>query len=189
MGALIRACRSVDPEAADLIEFIAYTGQRPVNVRDTEWKRYDRTNGLLHITQDGLRPPVDVSPEAKGLLERLRGGRENPTGPIVKISDRIQKRALSLLKRCVTHLLPEHPDLVDMTDLKALRHYFASVCVMAGVDFATVALWLGHTDGGILVAKTYGHLRRDHTRKAMEGMRFTAPPAPSPANSTSPTVG
>jgi len=32
-----------------------------------------------------------------------------------------------------------------------LRHYFCSVCVMAGIDFMTIAAWLGHKDGGILV--------------------------------------
>ena len=38
-----------------------------------------------------------------------------------------------------------------------LRHHFASICVMAGIDFMTVAAWLGHKDGGILVGKVYGH--------------------------------
>jgi site-specific recombinase XerD len=41
-----------------------------------------------------------------------------------------------------------------------LRHYFCSMCVMAGIDFMTIASWLGHKDGGILVAKVYGHLLR-----------------------------
>ncbi len=38
------------------------------------------------------------------------------------------------------------------------RHYFASACVMGGTDFMTIARWLGHQDGGILVGKVYGHL-------------------------------
>ncbi len=48
------------------------------------------------------------------------------------------------------------------------RHYFASQCVMGGVDFMTIAAWLGHQDGGILVGKTYGHLNSEHKRKAAE---------------------
>lgn len=79
------------------------------------------------------------------------------------------------MKQCVRALLPESPDLRDMTDLKSLRHYFASVCVMKGVDFKTIALWLGHSDGGALVARTYGHLRRDHTKAAMAKVQFSAP--------------
>lgn len=52
------------------------------------------------------------------------------------------------------------------------RHYFASQCVMGGVDFMTIAAWLGHQDGGILVGKTYGHLNSEHKRKAAEGLKL-----------------
>ena len=40
------------------------------------------------------------------------------------------------------------------------RHYFISHCVMAGVDFMTIAKWVGHLDGGVLIGKLYGHLSR-----------------------------
>ena len=46
-----------------------------------------------------------------------------------------------------------------------LRHYFCSMCVMAGIDFMTIAAWLGHKDGGILVGKVYGHLLDEHRQK------------------------
>lgn len=46
-----------------------------------------------------------------------------------------------------------------------LRHYFATRCIEAGVDFSTVSRWLGHLDGGILCAKVYGHLRNDHSQR------------------------
>jgi integrase len=39
-----------------------------------------------------------------------------------------------------------------------LRHLFCSFSVMAGIDFMTIASWLGHNDGGILIGKVYGHL-------------------------------
>lgn len=45
-----------------------------------------------------------------------------------------------------------------------LRHHFTSRCVMAGIDFKTIAEWLGHQDGGLLVAKVYGHLNPEHKR-------------------------
>jgi integrase len=53
-----------------------------------------------------------------------------------------------------------------------LRHYFCSVCVMAGIDFMTIAAWLGHKDGGILVGKVYGHLLDEHRSKAAKQVRF-----------------
>ncbi len=45
-----------------------------------------------------------------------------------------------------------------------LRHFFASQCVMAGMDFMTIASWLGHSDGGIFVGKVYGHLADTHKK-------------------------
>jgi integrase len=53
-----------------------------------------------------------------------------------------------------------------------LRHYFCSVCVMAGIDFMTIAAWLGHKDGGILVGKVYGHLLDEHRSKAAKQVHF-----------------
>jgi integrase len=46
------------------------------------------------------------------------------------------------------------------------RHRFASRCVMSGIDYMTIAKWLGHQDGGILVGRVYGHLSDEH-QKAM----------------------
>jgi hypothetical protein len=36
---------------------------------------------------------------------------------------------------------------------------------MAGIDFLTIAEWVGHKDGGILIGKVYGHLLDEHRRK------------------------
>ena len=45
------------------------------------------------------------------------------------------------------------------------RHRFVSRCVMAGIDYMTIAKWLGHQDGGILVGKVYGHLSDEHRKR------------------------
>lgn len=44
-----------------------------------------------------------------------------------------------------------------------LRHLFATRCSESGVDIPTVSRWLGHSDGGALAMKTYGHLRQEHS--------------------------
>ena len=46
------------------------------------------------------------------------------------------------------------------------------MCVMGGIDFMTIATWLGHKDGGILVGKIYGHLLDDHRKQAARKVRF-----------------
>jgi integrase len=61
---------------------------------------------------------------------------------------------------------------LDWLGFHDLRHYFCSICVMAGIDFMTIAAWLGHKDGGILVGKVYGHLLDDHRRKAARLVNF-----------------
>ena len=43
---------------------------------------------------------------------------------------------------------------------------------MAGIDFMTIAGWLGHQDGGILVAKVYGHLNDAHQRTAAAKLKL-----------------
>jgi integrase len=54
-----------------------------------------------------------------------------------------------------------------------LRHYFASMAVMSGIDFKTIAEWLGHQDGGMLVGRVYGHLLPEHRQRMAERLVFT----------------
>ena len=53
-----------------------------------------------------------------------------------------------------------------------LRHFFCSNAIEAGIDFKAIAGWLGHKDGGLLVAKTYGHLRDEHSAAMAKKMTF-----------------
>jgi hypothetical protein len=45
-----------------------------------------------------------------------------------------------------------------------LRLYFISHCVMAGIDYETIATWVSHRDGGVLIGRLYGHLYKAHGR-------------------------
>jgi integrase len=58
-----------------------------------------------------------------------------------------------------------------------LRHYFATICIEAGVDIPTVSRWLGHKDGGVLALRTYGHSRDEHSTAAAARVSFDAAPA------------
>jgi integrase len=62
------------------------------------------------------------------------------------------------------------------------RHFFCSNAIEKGVDFKVIAAWLGHKDGGILVATTYGHLRAEHSAEMALRMTFDEPAIPIPAN-------
>jgi hypothetical protein len=45
------------------------------------------------------------------------------------------------------------------------RHYFISYAVMRGVDYKTIALWVSHRDGGVLIGNKYSHLAPGHSKK------------------------
>lgn len=53
-----------------------------------------------------------------------------------------------------------------------LRHYFASMAVMSGIDFMTISQWLGHGDGGMLIGKVYGHLLPEHRQQMAKRLVF-----------------
>jgi integrase len=53
-------------------------------------------------------------------------------------------------------------------DFYELRHYCATRLLEAGLDYPDVAVQLGHTDGGDLVRKVYGHPSQ---RKALDRVR------------------
>jgi integrase len=55
-----------------------------------------------------------------------------------------------------------------------LRHYFISMCVMSGIDFLTIAQWVGHQDGGVLIGKVYGHLLPEHRQRMAERVVFSS---------------
>ncbi len=52
------------------------------------------------------------------------------------------------------------------------RHTFISFCVMSGIDYMTIARWVGHKDGGVLIGKVYGHLADGHAAAAGERVSF-----------------
>jgi integrase len=56
-----------------------------------------------------------------------------------------------------------------------MRHLYASSLIAAGVDVRTVAEYLGHSDGGALVLKTYSHLMPDSDEKARRALEAALP--------------
>ena len=44
---------------------------------------------------------------------------------------------------------------------------------MSGLDFKTIAEWLGHESGTGLIDKVYGHLAADHKRRMAQKLSFS----------------
>ena len=65
--------------------------------------------------------------------------------------------------------LPEHLRGIGFHDL---RHHFISYAVMSGIDYMTIAAWVGHKDGGVLIGKVYGHLADAHKKAQAQRLNF-----------------
>jgi integrase len=145
--------------AADLIELLAYSGMRKgeanaFRLADVDFDRntFNVTGGETGTKNHEARV-VPLFPVLHDYLIRLQ--KENPRPkdePLVPIVD--AKKALRTV--CKLNGFPHFTH-------HCMRHFFVSNALEKGVDFKTIAAWVGHKDGGLLVAKTYGHLRDTHS--------------------------
>ena len=156
------------PRAADMIEFLAYSGMRAfseapwVTWEDVDWQRKEiivRGNPETGTKNSEVRR-IPMIPDMEALLTRLKEGRSS-SGPILEV----HKCQGALTRACAKLGIARitHHDL---------RHLFATRCIESGVDIPTVARWLGHKDGGALAMKVYGHLRNQHSQEMAKKVRF-----------------
>jgi hypothetical protein len=103
-------------------------------------------------------------PFIRGTREVLRAFRRASEGEFV-VTQRDCRKALKYACR----LLGFHP-----FSHHTFRHYFATRCIVSGVDIPTVAKWLGHSDNGVGLLRTYCHLLDEHSRAMAERVRLGA---------------
>lgn len=169
MVAEIRAAHSRWGQApGDLVEGLAYTGARVGEARRMIWAHVDEERGMVTIPGEKTESAPrnnPMTPAFLDLLERMkrRGGRR-PVDPIFEV----QSVLGSLRIACEKIGIPK----IDHHDL---RHLFATTCIESGVDVLVLSKWLGHSDGGALVLRTYGHLRPEHSTRAAKLVDFSAP--------------
>jgi integrase len=138
-----------------VIRFLAHTGLRINEARKLRW---------ADVREDHILVPAEIVkndqpkavPFVKGVRVTLKKLRE-VTGENEHVIPQAEcKRSLDTACRLagLPHL--SHHDF---------RHLFATRCIQSGVDLPTVARWLGHQDGGALLAKVYYHLIDEHSRR------------------------
>src|ERR1039458_9955880 len=157
--------------SADLMVFRGYSGCRlgeatQVRWRDVDWKRRTlRIAGGDQGTKNYERRLIPLFPPLERLLKEMANRAKD-----ARFDDRVVRIAsakVSLTNACCRLGLPHFLH-------HALRHFFASNAVEAGIDFRTVAGWLGHRDGRALLARTYSHLRAEHSVEMAKRMVFDA---------------
>lgn len=165
----VRAARSRWGQGpGNLVEGLAYTGARVGEARRMIWAHIDEERGLVTIpgekTESAPRTNP-MTPAFKDLVARMKEETEHrPVDPIFEV----QSVLGSLRVACEKLGLPK----IDHHDL---RHLFATTCIESGVDVMVVSNWLGHSDGGALVLRTYGHLRPEHSTRAAKLVDFSPP--------------
>ena len=161
--------RAVRSGAAAFAEFLAYSGLRLGEGREVRWRDVNFELNTLLVTggETGTKNHEDrtvpLFPALRRLLESIMEQRGQITKDerIFGFKD-IRQALSSACQRAGLLRFGHH----------ALRHFFCSNAIEAGVDFKAIAGWLGHKDGGVLAAKTYGHLRNEHSAAMAQRMTF-----------------
>lgn len=157
---LVTMIFSYSRKAADLVEFLAYSGCRLSEARALKWSDIsDQTNSIFVTGKGGYSRNVPMIAQLRLLLKRL--GERKPNGLVLSCRNAEDEMTRACNALGITRIT--HHDL---------RHLFATACIEAGVDIPTVSRWLGHRDGGVLALRTYGHLREAHSSAAAKRVRF-----------------
>jgi integrase len=139
-------------DSGDFLEFMGLAGLGQAELKNLTWGDVDLAKNRMKIrrVKTGRFFDVPIYPQLRPLLERLHAERGD-SERVLKISD--GKKALSAACKRLGY-----PAFTQ----RALRRAFITRAIELGLDFKVIAQTQGHSDGGVLVAKTYGHLRQEH---------------------------
>ena len=144
-----------------MVRFLALTGLRIGEARALTWS--DVQPDCLIIPGSISKNAVARSvPMVDGLAVHLASLHAAAGGSPLVLPQKSVKTALTAACRRAGIARLTHHDL---------RRLFATRCIESGVDLPTAARWLGHRDGGALLAKTYFSLLDGHSREMARRVR------------------
>jgi len=171
--------------SADLTEGMAYSGMRLGEITELRWGDvnfklhcFTVTGGELGTKNHEART-LPMFPAFEELLTTMKDRLANQPAPEDKVF------AIGNARKAIETAC-RHSKFAHFCN-HTFRHFFCSNAIEAGIDFKVIAGWLGHKDGGILVARTYGHLRDEHSAAMAKRMTFSAATV-EPANVISMTA-
>ena len=169
-------------EFCDYVRFMAYSGARRNEALGMQWADVDFDNGQLYlrrqITARGIEDlknreerTVDFNPKLRALLFDIKARTQGVSQWLFPSPQRGDKDIPAKSFRESLELARTKAGLAGKA-FHDLRHHFISMAVMSGIDFMTIAAWVGHKDGGVLIGKVYGHLANEHRQAMGEKMNF-----------------
>ena len=165
-------------EFVDYVKLMAYSGARRNEALGLKWDDVDFQSGQLFIRRQiaakGIEDlknrdarVVDFNPKLKGHLIDMKSRSHDVSQWLFPSPQRGDKDIPAKTFRESLEMVRAQAKMENF-GFHDCRHHFVSMCVMSGIDFMTIAAWVGHKDGGVLIGKVYGHLANEH-RKAMAG--------------------
>jgi integrase len=169
-------CRLNGEQFADYLKLLVYSGARRTEALHLKWSHVDWKNRQLSIgaegaTKNGQWRPVDFNPKLEAHLKDMEG-RKVPDSDWIFPSPRRGEKDRPAKTFVETLRLVRKTAKLPKFGFHDCRHYFISTCVMSGIDYMTIARWVGHQDGGLLIGKVYGHLSNEHAQRQAERIQF-----------------
>jgi len=163
-------------QLADYLRFLAYTGAREQEALRVRWADVDFERKLACIgadadTKNREARHVDFNPELETHLKAMHARRAPDSQWLFPSPQRGEHDERARTFRESLRLARKAAGL-DKFGFHDCRHAFVSYAVMSGVDFMTIARWVGHKDGGILIGKVYGHLSNEHAQAQAARLNF-----------------
>jgi integrase len=169
-------------EFVDYINVLAYSGARRNEALGLRWDDVDFKNGQLffrrQVTRRGIEDlknrdarVVDFNPKLKAHLIEMKTRSHEVSKWLFPSPQRGEKDVPAKTFRESLELVREQAKMPTF-NFHDCRHHFISMCVMSGIDYMTIAAWVGHKDGGVLIGKVYGHLANEHRKAMAERLNF-----------------
>lgn len=172
---------------ADYVWLLAYTGARRNEALRLRWADVDFDRQQITIGADGLSKNresrvVDFNPKLDAHLREMFARRAPDSQFLFPSPQRGDQDACAKTFVESLRLARKAAGMANF-GFHDCRHFFISYGVMSGIDYMTIARWVGHKDGGILIGKVYGHLSNDHTKRQAQRINFepVLVPLPEPA--------
>lgn len=180
---------------SDYIKFLTLTGAREQEALSVRWSDVDLDRKLVTIGAEGQSKNrearrVDFNAKLEAHLRDMKERRAPDSQWVFPSPQRGEKdehaktfrESLILSRQGAASLVmkaafPDNGNAERAAKLLKFafhdcRHHFISFAVMSGIDFMTIARWVGHKDGGVLIGKVYGHLSNEHAKLQASRMSF-----------------
>ncbi len=151
---------------SDYLKLMAFSGARRDSALAVEWDDVNWANRQLWLRKTKYSKNnvyVDFNEDLEAHLRDMQSRRVGDLPFLFPSSRYLESGASS---QWATFSKVRSAVGLEDFHLHDLRHYFISHCVMAGIDFMTVAKWVGHVDGGVLIGRVYGHVSNSHGQAA-----------------------